>query len=138
MLAATHAENDPFGKVKKMIKDLIVKLMEEAKVEKHEADSAQLMTEIKSLSDEVAALKAQQSKATKLRMEEKEKNAVAVKDAETGQAAVEAAIHLLKDFYGVSFAQRSSGTARRKASEVARRAPYTGMAEESTGVIGML
>ena len=30
---ATHAAADPFGKVKKMIKDLIVKLMEEANAE---------------------------------------------------------------------------------------------------------
>jgi len=32
-LIATHAESDPFGKVKKMIKDLIVKLMEQANAE---------------------------------------------------------------------------------------------------------
>jgi len=32
-VAATHAASDPFGKVKKMIKDLIVKLMEEANAE---------------------------------------------------------------------------------------------------------
>merc|ERR1719146_445276 len=32
-LMATRAEADPFGKVKKMIKDLIVKLMEEANAE---------------------------------------------------------------------------------------------------------
>jgi len=32
-LVATHAQTDPFGKVKKMIKDLIVKLMEQANAE---------------------------------------------------------------------------------------------------------
>merc|ERR1719335_1661871 len=32
-LMATRASEDPFGKVKKMIKDLIVKLMEEANAE---------------------------------------------------------------------------------------------------------
>merc|ERR1712110_273264 len=32
-LVASHATDDPFGKVKKMIKDLIVKLMEQANSE---------------------------------------------------------------------------------------------------------
>merc|ERR1719392_474684 len=84
---ATRAREDPFKKVKKMIKDLIVKLMEEANeeadkkafcdvematnkqtrdiktaeveeltagVEKASAESAQLATEIKDLSDAIA------------------------------------------------------------------------------------
>merc|ERR1712072_1119864 len=92
-LIASRAEADPFVKVKKMIKDLIVKLMEEANaeadhkaycdtematnkmtrdnkqdevdeltagVEEHTATSAMLATEIKDLSDAIAAIKEKQ------------------------------------------------------------------------------
>merc|ERR1719343_984962 len=102
-LVATKAGEDPFGKVKKMIKDLIVKLMEEANaeadqhaycetelatnkqtrdikssevedlsanLEEQEALFEKLTTEITTLSDEIAEIKAQQSEATKIRNEE--------------------------------------------------------------------
>merc|ERR1712167_151358 len=90
---AQRAEADPFVKIKKMIKDMIVKLMEEANgeadkkaycdtematnkmtrdnkqaevdeltaaVDEHTAASAKLSTEIKDLSDAVAAIKEKQ------------------------------------------------------------------------------
>merc|ERR1719171_2642415 len=115
-----------------MIKDLIVKLMEEANaeadkkgfcdaelatnkqtreiktaeveeltagVEKATAESAQLATEIAALSDAITELKRLQAEATQIRGEEKEKNAAVVADSKEGQAAVEKAIQVLKEFY---------------------------------------
>merc|ERR1719199_1882837 len=97
-----------------MIKDLIVKLMEEAnaeadqhaycetelasnkqtreikssevdeltaELESQNALLEKLTTEIAQLSDEVAEIKAQQQKATQIRMEEKKTNKVTIEDA---------------------------------------------------------
>merc|ERR1719487_918526 len=119
-LIATRAEADPFAKIKKMIKDLIVKLMEEANAEADQHAYCQtelatnkqtreikssevdeltaelesqnalretLTTEITALSDEVAAIKGQQSKATGIRAEEKKTNKVTIEDAVAAQSA---------------------------------------------------
>merc|ERR1719198_2350726 len=116
-----------------MIKDLIVKLMEEAnaeadhkaycdtematnkmtrdnkqsevdeltaQIEEHTAAAAKLATEIKELSDAIAAIKEKQASATELRNEEKAINTEAIADAKVAQAAVEKATQVLKDFYG--------------------------------------
>merc|ERR1719218_198225 len=116
-LMATRASEDPFAKIKTMIKDLIVKLMEEAnaeadqhaycqtelatnkqtreikseEVEELTALLEKLTTEITQLSDEVAEIKAQQNKATGIRQEEKKTNDATVADAKVAQAAVEKA-----------------------------------------------
>merc|ERR1719356_1347641 len=123
-LMASKASEDPFGKVKKMIKDLIVKLMEQAnaeadqhafcetelatnkqtreikssevdeltaELESQNALLEKLTTEITDLSDEVKTLKSQQAEATKIRLEEKETNAVTIEDAKVAQVAVEKA-----------------------------------------------
>merc|ERR1719218_521503 len=92
-LMATRASEDPFAKIKTMIKDLIVKLMEEANAEADQhaycqtelatnkqtreiksEEVEELTTEIAQLSDEVAEIKAQQQKATDNRMSEKKTN----------------------------------------------------------------
>merc|ERR1719352_1013667 len=119
---ATRAGEDPFAKIKKMIKDLIVKLMEEAnaeadqhaycqtelatnkqtreikssevdeltaELESQNALNEKLTTEITTLSDEVAEIKAQQNKASSIRAEEKKTNAATIADAKVAQAAVE-------------------------------------------------
>eukprot|EP00747_Dinoflagellata_sp_TGD_P159999 gnl/TRDRNA2_/TRDRNA2_177938_c1_seq78.p1 gnl/TRDRNA2_/TRDRNA2_177938_c1~~gnl/TRDRNA2_/TRDRNA2_177938_c1_seq78.p1 ORF type:complete len:605 (-),score=223.33 gnl/TRDRNA2_/TRDRNA2_177938_c1_seq78:72-1886(-) len=175
-LVATRAEADPFVKVKKMIKDMIVKLMEEANseadhkaycdtematnkmtrdnkqaevdeltaaVEEHTAAAAQLATQIKELSDEIADIKAKQVSYTSLRNEEKEVNTVAIEDAKVAQAAVAKATQVLKDFYGkasegssASLLQDSAGIAQEMAQ--AAKAPYTGMQSASGGVMGFL
>lgn len=168
---AARATADPFVKVKKMIKDLIVKLMEEANaeadhkafcdtelatnkqtrenlsaevdklqanVDEKEAEKAKLATSITELGDAIAEIKKQQAEATAMRSEEKEKNGATVKDATDGQAAVEQALKVLKDFYeGAAFLQTKKaamGTSHKKTS----REPYKGMQDESTGVIGFL
>merc|ERR1712228_257774 len=118
---AEHAQDDPFRKVKKMIKDLITRLMEEAneeaehkgwcdtelstneqprkekteavetlhaEIDQLEASIAKLTADITSLTEAVAALDAAMAKATKLREEEKTKNAQTVSDAQAAQTAV--------------------------------------------------
>merc|ERR1712118_457812 len=129
---AERVEKDPFKKVKKMIKDLIVKLMEEAndeaahkgwcdtelatnehtrkdktdEVETLHAENDQLAANIAKLGEEIADLTAAVSdldsamaKATKLRQEEKAKNAETVEDAQVAQTAVAQALTVLKEFY---------------------------------------
>eukprot|EP00747_Dinoflagellata_sp_TGD_P159952 gnl/TRDRNA2_/TRDRNA2_177938_c1_seq32.p1 gnl/TRDRNA2_/TRDRNA2_177938_c1~~gnl/TRDRNA2_/TRDRNA2_177938_c1_seq32.p1 ORF type:complete len:672 (-),score=264.49 gnl/TRDRNA2_/TRDRNA2_177938_c1_seq32:98-2113(-) len=172
-LAASRAEADPFVKVKKMIKDLIVKLMEEANaeadakaycdtematnkmtrdnkqsevdeltaaVEEHTAAAAQLATEIKDLSDAIAAIKEKQASYTSLRQEEKAKNLEAIEDAKVAQAAVEKATQVLKDFYGgsASLLQSDTGAGIKQQMAQAQKAPYGGMSSASGGIMGML
>merc|ERR550537_1926915 len=173
-LVAARAAEDPFKKGKKMIKDLIVKLMEEAneeadkkafcdaelatnkqtreiktaeveeltaKVEKATAESAQLASEITELSDAIAEIKRLQAEATEIRGEEKEKNAMVIADSKEGQAAVEKAIQVLKEFYegaaGASLLQ-GGAAALAAAMKAASAEPYKGMQAESGGIIGML
>merc|ERR1719217_412877 len=161
---ASRALADPFVKVKKMIKDMIVKLMEEANseadkkaycdtematnkmtrdnkqsevdeltaaVEEHTALSAKLSTEIKELSDAIAAIKEKQVSYTSLRNEEKEVNKVAIEDAKVAQAAVEKATQVLKDFYakaaegGASLLQGGAGLAEEMKQAAKAKEPYT-------------
>jgi uncharacterized coiled-coil DUF342 family protein len=171
-LAAARVTADPFKKVKKMIKDLIVKLMEEANaeaehkgfcdtelatnkqtrdnlsaevdeltanIEEKTALISQLTTAIKELSDAIAELKRQQAEATALRAEEKEKNMATIADAQEGTTAVEQALKVLKDFYeGAAASLIQGGIAGAMHSVQANGAPYKGMQDESTGVLGML
>merc|ERR550537_2032735 len=172
---AARAAEDPFGKVKKMIKDLIVKLMEQAnaeadqhaycqtematnkqtreikseeveeltaELESQNALNEKLSTQITQLSDEVAEIKAQQKKATDVRMEEKKTNAATVADAKVAQAAVEKATAVLKDFYsqhGASSAllQDNSGL-KQEMQQAASLEPYKGQQAGNGGIMGML
>merc|ERR1719506_1024444 len=107
-----------------MIKDLIVRLMEEANeeaehkgwcdtelstneqtdavetlhadIDELEASLAKLSEEITDLTKAVSELDSAMAKATKLRTEEKEKNAETISDAEEAQAAVAQALTVLK------------------------------------------
>jgi len=161
-LVATRAAEDPFGKVKKMIKDLIVKLMEEANaeadhkgycdtelatnkqtreiksaevedlsanIEKNTAEIMQFADEIKTLSEDIAAINSQQAQATELRGDAKTENQEAIADAKVAQEAVEKAMKVIQDFYdksgGSAFVQHQSNLAE-EMKQVAK-APYTGM-----------
>lgn len=169
---AVRAAADPFAKVKKMIQELIVKLMEEANaeadhkafcdtelatnkqtrenlsaevdklqanVDEKEAETAKLASSIQELSDAIVEIKKQQAEATTLRGEEKEKNAATVKDATEAQTAVEQALKVLKDFYaGAAFMQVQKRAMQGHKVSHKGRAPYKGMQDESTGVIGFL
>merc|ERR1719316_1291798 len=124
-MLAQRVSFEPFKKVKKMIKDLIYRLMEEATeeathkgwcdtelatneqtrkektlaIETLNAEIDSLVAEIAQLTDEIVELTAAMAKATKFRGEEKAKNAETIKDAQEAQTAVAQAITVLKEFY---------------------------------------
>merc|ERR1719420_1550486 len=105
------------------------------------AESEQLQIDITKLSDDIAEIKKAQAEATALRQEEKEKNAGIIADAQTGTAAVEKALKVLKDFYDKAAAallQGGTGIKQEMAATQDSGAPYKGMQDESTGVLGML
>jgi hypothetical protein len=118
---ASQIAKDPFAKIKKLIQELIERLLTEAaneanqkgwcdkatadatqkrtyaaeeiadlnaKMAKLEALSDKLGEEITKLTEEIAELKAAQAEAEKNRKEEKEENALTVKEAEIGKEAV--------------------------------------------------
>jgi len=151
---AARVAADPFKKIKKMIKDLITKLMEEANAEAEhkgycdaelatnaavrkekteavealtaemdelEASISKLTEQIGELTKAVADLDAAVAKATKIREDEKAKNAATVEDAKEAQKAVAQALQVLKDFY-----------------EKAGDAGFKGQSGSSGGVIGMI
>merc|ERR1719238_1106732 len=119
------AQDGPFDKVKKMIKDLIVKLMEEATEEtEHKgwcdtemssnkqtredkaeavstltANGEELTAKIAELSDKIAEIDAAVAEATSLRESEKVKNAKTIEDAKIAQVAVAKALTVLQEFY---------------------------------------
>merc|ERR1719336_1214689 len=139
-LLAQKVMADPFAKVKKMIDNLITRLLNEANEDaKHEgfcdvemgkskvtrnklssdidgltasiddgkATILALTEETALLSKQIAELDQAMKEATELRTKEKATNAVTVKDAQAAQAAVAAAIAVLKDYY----AKASTATA---------------------------
>merc|ERR1719498_1946030 len=73
------------------------------------------------------------AEATKIRQEEKAKNAETVSDAEAAQTAVAQALTVLKEFYE----KAGDATAFVQQPEIFDR-PYKGMQAENGGVIGML
>merc|ERR1740121_1067547 len=113
-----------------------------ASIEKNEAASAQLAEEIAALSDAVAKLRKEQAEATAMRTDEKARNAQTVADAKEGQAAVEKAMQLLKEFYGnaadgfdksdygFSLSQEGAGDSVRQEMSQASKEPYKGMQSE--------
>merc|ERR1719217_1223890 len=165
MLAA-RCEKDPFKKVKKLIQDLITRLMEEAaaeashkgwcdkelatnghtrkektdavdtlnsEIDELTASNAKLTEEITQLSNEVADLDTAVAEATKMREEEKAKNAATIKDAQEAQTAVASALTVLKEFY----AKAAKATALAQQPEIFDK-PYKGMSGMTGGVVGML
>merc|ERR1719221_1990529 len=148
-----------------MIKDLLVRLMEEAneeaehkgwcdtelatkektnaveslhaEIDELEASIDELKEEIVDLSGAVAGLDAAVAKATKLRQEEKAENLETIKDSQEAQTAVAQALIVLKEFY----AKAAEATAFLQQQPVAPEifdSPYKGMQAENGGVVGML
>merc|ERR1719387_1274165 len=167
---AVRVGADPFKKVKKMIKDLITRLLEEAneeaehkafcdaelatnektrtekteavenlhaEIDKLEASLAKLNEEIGDLTKAVAELDAAVAKATKIREEEKAKNADTISDAKEAQKAVQQALAVLKDFYEKAGDATALVQQQPQAPEIFDK-PYKGMQGASGGVVGML
>jgi predicted nucleic acid-binding Zn-ribbon protein len=162
MMSLRVAE-DPFLKVKKMIKDLIVQLMEQANqeadhnafctselatnkqtrenkaakaeeltavAEKLTADITLLSEEITQLADDIATTLKEQKEATDQRAEDKSVNEQTISDAKDGQAAIERALKVLRDFYDKA---AEAAFVQEQAAE-----PYQGMQSSKGGVIGLL
>jgi predicted TIM-barrel fold metal-dependent hydrolase len=158
--------SDPFAKVKKLIQDLIVRLMEEANEEAEhkgwcdtelaaneathkektqkvetlhaeidalDASIAKLTEDLGDLHQAVADLDAAVAEATKIRGEEKAKNAATIKDSQEAQTAVAQALEVLKEFY----AKAGEATSLLQQPEIFDEA-YTGMQSENGGVVGMI
>jgi len=105
-----------------------------------------LNSEIQDLKQAVADNLKALNEATELREQEKEENSVTVETAKEGQAAVELALSILKQFYENAFIQTAytPPNADREGLTVADRAPeafsgsYHGNQDASKGIIGLL
>merc|ERR1719199_271317 len=117
-MVAQKVQDDPFAKVKKMIDQMITKLLAEANEEadhkgwcdtemgtnKHTRDKkteeiTTLSQEIADLSAGIAEIDKAMAEATEVREKEKEKNKATIEDAKEAQTAVTQALSVLKDFY---------------------------------------
>jgi len=71
-----------------------------------------------------------------LRNDEKTTNTKTIADAKEAQVAVEQAINIIREFY--SKAAGSASLVEIRASDARHKEPYTGLQDESGGVLGML
>jgi len=101
--------------------------------------------DIASLAEEIAGLNKALTEMTDLRQSEKAQNQKAVTDAEAGSAAVNQAITILTNFYGLLQTQKYvPPKADRQGQTVGDLAPdtfsgkYDGKVAESKGIIGLL
>merc|ERR1719359_2714697 len=119
-MVAMHVQSDPFEKVKKMIKDLIVRLMEESTEEAEHKGwcDTELGTNKQTRADK--------AESVDLLAAEKEKNAKTVADAQEAQEAVASAIQILNEFYAKAADSTSLLQSKHKQTPEAD-APYKGM-----------
>merc|ERR1719375_960330 len=104
-----------------------------AEIDELTALISSLSQDIATLTKGIAALDAAMAKATAIREAEKAKNTVTIDDAQAAQVAVAQALSVLKDFY------EKAGEATSLAQQPAIfDEPYTGMASENGGVVGMI
>jgi len=170
MMALKVGEN-PFGKVKKMIDEMITKLIEQAneeathkgwcdtemaknthtrdaktdeintltaKADKLSAAITRVAQEIADLQTAINEIDAAVAKAISVRTAESKKNKETVEDSQKAQAAVTAALNVLKDFY----AKAAQATAFVQQPEIDApktfEGSYTGMGDSTGGVVGLL
>jgi len=107
---------------------------------------AELEASIQDLKQAIADNLKSLNEATELREEEKEENRVTIETAKEGEAAIELALSILKQFYENAFIQTgyTPPNADREGLTVADRAPetfsgtYHGNQDASKGIIGLL
>merc|ERR1719436_976237 len=109
-----------------------------AEIDELEASIAKLTEDITELTKAVADLDSAMAEATKLREEEKEKNAETVADAGKAQAAVAQALTVLKEFYAKAADATALLQKNKQAPPPIFDEPYKGMQAENGGVVGML
>jgi len=102
------------------------------------SEIATLNADVATLSDELAALAAALNEATKIRADEKAKNAVTVADAKVAQEAVAKAMAVLKEFYATAASATALVQQPSADAPATFDKPYQGMQAENGGVIGML
>merc|ERR1719327_2115854 len=163
MLASRAAAN-PFGKVKKMIKDMIVRLMEEANEEtEHKgwcdselgankvardsktedvnqltAQADQLTPDIADTTAAIAELDAAVKEATATREAEHAKNTETIADAKQAQEAVKNALAVLKEFYAKAAEATALMQGPMDDAPETFDTSFKGQQAESGGVMGML
>mmetsp|Transcript_93352 Transcript_93352/g.302081 ORF Transcript_93352/g.302081 Transcript_93352/m.302081 type:complete len:692 (+) Transcript_93352:70-2145(+) len=110
-----------------------------------EAQKAELLDEIKILSEEVAELNKAFMEATELRQDEKAANAKTISMATEGKAAVESAITVLEGYYKAFVQKAAAPIVDREGKTISDLAPessfsgeYKGNQEASKGIIGLL
>merc|ERR1711964_436526 len=100
-----------------------------AEIDELKASIAKLGDEIVELSSALAALDAAMEKATKMREDEKVKNAETIKDAQEAQTAVSQALTVLKEFYAKAGKATALVQQQPEAPEIFDQ-PYKGMQGE--------
>merc|ERR1712032_333802 len=108
-----------------------------AEIDALTASIAKLTEDMKNLNQDIAFLTDAMAKATKIRSEEKSKNAETISDAKAGQTAVSQAITVLKEFYAKAGEATAFAQGSQPAPEIFDGA-YKGMQSENGGVVGML
>merc|ERR1719399_2582236 len=116
------------NKIKREKKTAKVKKLT-ASIEALTEDIASMGKKIQTLKEEQAELTLAMSKATTVRGKEKATNTDTMKDAAAGEAATQAALQVLKEFYA------SQGSFLQQVPEMAE---YKGMSSAKGGVVGML
>jgi len=136
MKKAIEQRDESIGKVE----------METANIAKAEAKIAELIEEIDTLANEIAALRKGLFEATELRKEEKADNMKTLGDSKDGLEAIKAAIEVLKEFYDNAFVQTAfvPAGADRDGNTVKDLAPkgqtgtYHGNQDAAKGIFGLL
>jgi len=109
-----------------------------SKIEKRNANIAELQQRIGELSDDIQALDAAMKEATDVRNKEKAKNLETISDAKEAQAATAQAVVVLKEFYGKAAKATSLVQGVEDDLPGTWSAPYKGQQDGNSGVIGML
>merc|ERR1719487_935716 len=172
MMALKVGEN-PFAKVKKMIDEMITKLIEQAneeathkgwcdtemakntqtrdaktdeintlnaKADKLSAAITRVAQEIADLQAAITEIDAAVAKAVSVRAAETKKNKETVEDSQKAQAAVTAALNVLKDFYAKAAQATAFVQTKHKQIDAPKtfEGSYTGMGDSTGGVVGLL
>merc|ERR1719486_995422 len=175
MLAIKIGETNIFAKVKKMIDEMITKLIEQAneeathkgwcdtemgkntqtretktdeintltaKADKLSSAITRVAQEIADLQAAITEIDAAVAKAVSVRAAETKKNKETVEDSQKAQAAVTAALNVLKDFYAKAAQATAFVQTKHKQPEIDApktfEGSYTGMGDSTGGVVGLL